>query len=376
MHCALILAAALALSSPASVGSAEPHLTTTRSGALVLSWLEPAQAKRHALKLAMYEKGKWSEPLVVAERDDFFVNWADFPSVVEDAKGTLFAHWLQKSGASTYAYDVWITSSRNGGKTWTKPKLVNRDGKEAEHGFVSMVPLSKSGIGIVWLDGRDADSMSVRYAEVDAALNFTGETVLDAKTCECCGTAMAMTSRGPLVAYRDRSDEEIRDISIARRSGGKWSAPVRVHADDWKINGCPVNGPQLAARGNATVLAWFTSANDAPRVNVAFSNDGGASFGKAVRVDGGKDAVGRVEALMLADGSSLVVWIEGAGQNAGVLMRRVWPNGRLGEVTKLASTSAARAAGFPRGALLGDSAYFAWTDPGEKRVRVARVPVK
>ncbi|HEY0156100.1 MAG TPA: sialidase family protein [Thermoanaerobaculia bacterium] len=369
-----LLAAVLSLPSPAGSGAAEPYLTARPDGTLVMSWLEGG-----ALKFASLKDGRWSAPRVIVQRDDLFVNWADFPSIVDDGRGTLFAHWLQKSGKGTYAYDVVATSSSDGGKTWRKPLLVNTDGKQAEHGFVSFAPLPGGGVAVAWLDGREmtegdghdahGGAMTVRYAELDAALRRKAETVLDARVCECCNTAMTMTAKGPLVAYRDRSGGEVRDIAFMRRANGKWSNPSRVHADNWKIPGCPVNGPQLDARGNRAALAWFTAAGDKPRVQVAFSADAGATFGRAVRVDSG-NAVGRVDVLMLADGSALVTWIEGTADSSGIFARRVHPDGRAEAPVKLAATSSARASGFPRAALVGNTAYFAWTDPAAKTVKV------
>lgn len=363
----LVLAAILTLSSPAGPDSAEPYLTTTRDGALLMSWIEGK-----SLKFAEYRGGKWSSPRTIATRDDFFINWADFPSIVEDAKGTLFVHWLQKSGAGTYAYDVRVSSSLDRGRSWSPARILHSDRRPAEHGFVSMVPLPKSGVAAVWLDGREMRGeegpMTLRYAEIDSALRVTNEKLLDNRVCECCGTAMTATSRGPLVAYRDRSTTEMRDIGILLVQGG--TARV-LNEDGWRINGCPVNGPQLDARGERVVAAWFTAPNDQPKVHVAFSRDGGAHFGKPVRLDSGRTAIGRVDAVMLDDGSALVTWIEGAAQAAGIMLRRAYPDGRLDPPVRLAATSSARSAGFPRGALLGNTAYFAWTDPATKRVRIA-----
>ena len=369
----LVLAAVLTVASPSGPGAAEPHLTALKDGALAMSWLEAG-----ALKFATYRNGKWSAPRTIAQRSDFFVNWADFPSIVEDAKGTLFAHWLQKRGKGTYSYDVHVTSSRDGGKTWRKPRVLHSDGKEAEHGFVSLSPLPGGGVGAVWLDGREmkegephAGAMALRYAEVDASLAVRNEKVLDARVCECCTTAMTMTPAGPLVAYRDRSQEEIRDIGFARRANGKWSQPRLVHPDNWKIPGCPVNGPQLASRGNLAAIAWFTAPENKPQVNVAFSRDGGASFAKPVRIDSGANVVGRVDVLLLRDQSALVSWIE----NDAILLRRVHANGRAAAPVKLAATTSARAAGFPRAALVGKTAFFAWTDAAAKQIRLAKVDV-
>jgi len=263
--------------------------------------------------------------------------------------------------------------------------VLHRDGKQAEHGFVSLTPHPGGGVAAVWLDGREMTgghdhdakgAMTLRYAAIDRQLGITEEKVLDARVCECCATAMTMTPRGPLVAYRDRSDDEIRDIAFVRRnSEGNWSKPARIHPDNWKIAGCPVNGPQLASRGNYVAAAWFSAAENKPRVNVAFSSNAGAAFGKPVRIDTG-NAVGRVDLLMLADNSALAIWIEGTEKDSGIFARRVHPDGRRGAPIKIAATSSARASGFPRAALIGNAAYVAWTDPGTKQVKVAKVDVK
>jgi hypothetical protein len=361
----LVLAAVVMLSSPSGPGAAEPHLAPAKGGALIMSWLEPASGKTHALKFATFRNGRWSEPRTIVARGDFFVNWADFPSIVEDAKGTLFVHWLQKSGSGTYAYDVRVASSRDGGKTWSESRVLHTDGKQAEHGFVSMVPLAKGGVGVVWLDGREPE-MQLRYAELDASLKTSGERVLDARVCECCTTAMAMTAKGPLVAYRDRSQDEVRDIGVMHVAA---KTPKLVHGDGWKINGCPVNGPQLASSGNDVAIAWFAAPDNKPRVNVAFSRDGGATFGAPVRVDGGNNPIGRVEVLLLAGGSALVSWIEGDA----ILLRRVRPNGSMDAPQRLAATTSARSSGFPRAVRIGNSAFFAWTDATSGQIRLARV---
>jgi hypothetical protein len=380
MILATVLAALLSLPSPAGSGAAEPHLSARADGTVLMSWLEGG-----VLKLAMLKNGRWSAPRTIVEGKELVVNWADFPSVIDDGHGALFAHWLQKSGKGTYAYDVWVTSSADDGRTWRKPLLVNRDGKQAEHGFVSLAPLPDGGVALAWLDGRQMEdehghgghsgSMMLRYAELDAALKMREESVLDARVCECCSTTMAMTAKGPLVAYRDRSGEEVRDIAFTRRTGGKWSNPERVRVDNWKIPGCPVNGPQVDARGERAALAWFTASNGKPQVQVAFSRDAGATFGRAVRVDRG-NALGRVDVLLLKDGSALVTWIEGSADDAGIYARHVYPDGKLDEPVKLAATSSARASGFPRAALAGTTAYFAWTDPAAKTIKVQSLSMR
>ena len=370
----LFLFAATSLSAqPAGPGASTPFLFASGQ-TIFMSWLEPVPSTdRTALRFAQLRNGNWSAPRTVAERNDFFVNWADFPSIVADGNGVLYAHWLQKSGSGTYAYDVRMSISRDEGKTWSPSFLLNRDGKQGEHGFVSLLPLPRGGVGAAWLDGRNMGGghdghgdMTVRYATVDAKGNIKSDVELDARACECCATGMTITAKGPVIVYRDRSADETRDISVVT-PGAK---PRLVHSDGWKINGCPVNGPQIDSVGNAAAVAWFTAANDEQRVKVAFSNDAGKTFGNPVRVDDGKPA-GRVDLVMLDAKTAVVTWIEQTPKGAEIRARIVRAQGNEPS-RKIADSSTARAAGFPRIARTGRDVWFAWTG-ANKGVHVRKV---
>ena len=370
--------------SPTSGDSREPELTPTHNNGVILSWVEKISDKRYALRVAVREPNGWGETRTVAEGDNWFVNWADFPSVIALNDGTLAAHWLVKSGAGTYAYDVNISTSRDGGRTWTKPLVPHRDNTQTEHGFVSLIPLTDGRLGAIWLDGRNMEnmketdehapapaSMTLRYAAIDAAGNLSDEAQLDERVCECCQTAAAVTNQGPVAVYRDRSATEVRDIYIVRQVNGSWTSPQPVFADNWQINGCPVNGPSIAADGSRVVVAWFSSVADTPRVKVAFSQDGGATFSPPIQVDDGKNA-GRVDTLLLPDGSALVCWLSGDVQGGEIKVRRVRADGSVGTPAVLAKTDISRSSGFPRMARRGNEVHFAWTEFGKpSRVRTA-----
>lgn len=371
------------IASPAGTNAAEPFVSATRDG-LLMSWLEPvANSDRTALRFARYRGGQWSQPRTIVERDDLFVNWADFPSIVEDAKGALFVHWLQKSGSETYAYDVRMATSTDGGANWSESFLLNRDGTPTEHGFATMAALPNGGVGVTWLDGRKMTSgdhghgggdMGIRYATVDATGTIVNEMELDGRTCECCTTGMAIAARGPVIAYRDHSMDGIRDISYVRRELTEWTSPRALHVDGWKIDGCPVNGPQVDAIGDRVVTAWFTAANEKQRVSVTFSDDGGATFGKPIVVDEGKPA-GRVDVVMLDDRTALVSWLEQTAAGAEIRARRVSRDGTAAPSMKIADSATARAAGFARIARVGQDVYFTWTEQSatSKKIHVARV---
>jgi hypothetical protein len=379
------------LATPARDGAGEPHLAALPDGRALLSWVDPAPGG-HALRMATRDAGgEWSEPFTVAEGDDWFVNWADFPSVNATPDGTLFAHWLARSGAGTYAYDVVVSISRDAGASWGEPFVLHRDGTVSEHGFVSMVPAATDRMGLVWLDGRhtvDAAGelrshgergaeMSLYYTSVAADGTRGEEASLDSRVCDCCQTAAARAGDTLLVAYRDRSPEEIRDTALVRLLEGGWTPPAGVVAEGWRIDGCPVNGPGLDAdaRGRSAI-AWFSAPDERPAVRVAFSADAGARWSEGSRVDEGRP-LGRVDVVLLEDGSALVSWLEQAEAGARVLLRRTHPDGSQSEARVVSSTGAARSSGFPRLVAVGDELVVAWrddADPPRVRTAVGRLP--
>jgi hypothetical protein len=373
------------LPSPAAPGSGEPNLSVGPDGRVYLSWIEPGPDSTHALRFSTLEGDAWSAPRTIAQGGDWFVNWADFPSLTPMANGRMAAHWLQKSGGGKYAYDVRVAVSGDGGATWSQGVVPHRDGTASEHGFVSMWPAGDS-LALVWLDGRkygasedehDAkNEMTLQYTTVAHDGRPAPERELDGRVCDCCQTGAAVTASGPIVVYRDRSPDEIRDIYYTRRVNGAWTPGRPVHADGWKIDACPVNGPQAAADGNRVAVAWYTAARDSQKVLVAFSNDAGATFGPPVRVDGGNPE-GRVDVLMLDGGGALVSWMErGAEKGAEVRVRRVEANGRVGTPRVVASSTATRSSGFPRMVRAGNDLVMAWTAAGEpSTVNAARMPL-
>jgi hypothetical protein len=377
------------LPSPAGATSGEPNLFATADGRVLLNWTESRATGGHALRFAVLEGGEWSEPRTIATGDAWFVNWADFPSLIELPDGSLAAHWLTRRPGGRYAYDVTVARSFDGGATWTEPLIPHDDGTPTEHGFVSLFP-HDGALGAVWLDGRNfagvdtlaggghgghAD-MTLRFAVIDHDGSVRDEVVLDGRTCECCQTTAALTADGPIVAYRGRSADEIRDIEIVRWTPTGWSEPAPLHRDGWQIPGCPVNGPFAAAAGRRVAIAWFTGEGDVTRVQIVFSDDAGRSFGPPLRIDDG-DPLGRVAAVLLEDGSALVSWLERTEQAAEIRLRRVQADGRMSPATLVALTDAARASGFPRMARAGDRVVFAWTEPGAPRqvhVAAAAIP--
>lgn len=366
---------------PSNVNSGEPFLFTAKDSTVYLSWVEKNETGA-LFRFSGFKNDQWSDPVTIASGKTWFVNWADYPMIATNGK-QFVAHFLDKSGEGTYAYDVKMTASNDNGKSWLDPRVLNEDKKEAEHGFVTLLPYQENFF-VTWLDGRNTvmegmenhegshggnhGAMSLRAAIIDAKGNKISEWELDNKTCDCCQTSAAVTTNGPVVVYRDRSDEEIRDMSVVRLVDGQWTKPQSLHNDNWKIAGCPVNGPRVVAEGNNVAVAWFSAASDTSRVNVIFSKDGGATFGKPIRLDEG-NAIGRVDIVMLDEMNAVVSWMEGTQ----IKIAKVNMDGTKEPSKTIGSSSESRSSGFPQMTKSGNQLIFAWTDDKEKNIKVARL---
>lgn len=366
------------ISTPCKLGG-EPNLHITKDGKAMLSWVEYLNDTTDVLAFSTLSSGEWSAPQIIAKGTDWFVNWADFPSIVAYTENSnqLAAHWLQKSAGGTYDYDVHIAQSTDGGKNWNPSFVPHTDGISAEHGFVSMLPVDNGKIFATWLDGRytktenssdghdhegQGGAMTLRGAFFNTAGGLTGEIELDNKVCDCCATSAALTQNGVIVAYRDRSDAEIRDISIVRQIGKDWTRPRPIHSDNWEIAGCPVNGPKIIADGQSKVaVAWYTMANDTPKVQIAISTDAGANFSQAIGIDDG-NPLGRVD-LVFDNDDLIISWLEKIDtENATIRVAKVKQDGVIEKKMTVTQTSTARSSGFPILEKLGKQLIVAWTE--------------
>ena len=357
-----------AIAVPASIPATGPRISGDSGTGLILSWMEHDEDEA-ALLYSTFENGGWSAATTVVDGVDMFVNWADMPSVQPMGSGRLSAHWLEMSADTTYAYDVVYVQSSDAGATWSEPVRPHSDGTPTEHGFVSMFR-SDASTGLIWLDGRKmvndvtddpvASGMTLRAALIDANQSVQNEQIVDEFICDCCQTDIAVATSGPVAVYRDRSVDEIRDISITRLIDGRWQTGQPVTNDNWKIPGCPVNGPSIIADGDFVAVASFTGAGGRPVVKLTLSNDSGATFGTPIEVIDGK-VLGRVGLAHLGHGDVAVSWLHSGVEGGNeVRVRKVGANGALGEIRTVA-----RGAGsfsVPQMALSGDDLIFVWTE--------------
>jgi hypothetical protein len=370
-------------------GARLPRLASLPNGEVLMSWVEPV-GEQHALKFAKLNNGHIVSHGEVATGANWFINWADFPSVVPITESFWLSHRLVKQvGGKPYDYDIVLSLSNDAGFTWRDIGSPHRDKTAAEHGFAAIFS-EGAAAGIIWLDGREyvdkkdaakypnkSGNFELRYTRVQRDGTIETEQVIDSNTCTCCWPSVAVTSVGAIATWRGRTNQEVRDNQISLLGDGKWAAPQPLGSEGWTIDGCPVNGPAVAARGMQVVAAWFSAEGDRPRVRAAFSKDGGKSFSQPIDIDAAAP-LGRIGLVWRDDSTAVISWItsaDRAGKQAGLALRTVSTDGEMGEIKHIAKISTGHDTGVPQMAAVELGVLLAWTNAESTHgIKTAIVP--
>lgn len=380
------------IASPAPKHSLGPSWAVDTAGRPWLSWIEtngaPAPTTGHqhghasagtganAIALAEFDPATnaWRPAQRIVTSETVSPSSSDIPLVAFGSE-RLHALWTDGHGGA------WRSHSANRGASWSAPEPWTKRSAEVEK--FALARLADGRVLAAWLDGRDKKAggqmQQLRARVIDAADD--SEILVDGSVCDCCQTTLApLLDGGALLAYRGRAAQEVRDIFVARFNGKTWAEPRLLNADDWRINGCPVNGPRLASDGSRVAAAWFTAADNTPRVLASYSPDASARWLNPLRIDRGQPA-GHVDTVLLHDGALLATWLENDGS---LWLRRITPEFSATDPVALAPKGTALGRSHPRLALLQDYAggrsaaelAVAFTGDGDNPgVRVLRIVV-
>lgn len=377
------------LNNPGEVGSRFPYLFKDNQNTLYMSWITHIEEEIYALQYSTYNNERWTAPQTVRLATDFFVNWADFPSVIGFNGEASAVQWLRKVEGGPYAYHVQIGFRDEESGRWDQIVTPHLDDTATEHGFVTMRPIDEDRVLAIWLDGRNTEgrahheyddfskSMMLRSAEISSSGEITRKRVIDETVCDCCQTDMAEINGDFLAVYRGRSTDEIRDILISRYSSeeGTWSEPSKVHNDEWEIQACPVNGPRIAVSGDQVAVIWYTGSEESTGVKLAQSFDGGYTFEEPM-VIADEGVLGRTDLLITDEGELYVSWMYQAEQTGYVMLQKINPDGTAKDAITVGVTSSSRTSGFPRIEQSDNHIFVAWTQTEPLvRIRTARVPL-
>ena len=240
------------------------------------------------------------------------------PQVRVAPDGTVYVVWQNNTHVTGRRFpysNLRLARSLNGGRSFEPAIFVNDDAGDvpSSHTFHDIAVASDGTVYVSWIDGREraraeatghamqpgqhgshsAPGMpgsDVRVARsTDGGRTFTPGVVVFSGICPCCRTSLAISGDGHVyVAYR--SEGESRDIMVSRStdSGATFGEPVRVHADNWRIDGCPHAGPSLGVSSDGAVhVSWYTAAEARQGIWYARSTDGAASFSAPVALQSG-----------------------------------------------------------------------------------------
>jgi hypothetical protein len=292
------------------------------------------------------------------------------PKLAYGADGTLHAVYVVSRvvpGKRFPESALRYVRSTDQGRTWSAPERVTDDAVFGSHNFHSLYAAPDGTIYVAWLDGREGKSATFLTHSTDGGHTWAPNVRVEmGESCPCCRTAIAAGTDGTVyLAWRSVLAGGIRDVVVARSDdrGTTWSAPVRVHADDWQFDGCPHAGPSLAVDDAGRLhAAWWTGKPGAAGAWYARSDDGGRTFGAPVAL--GVADVSRPAHVQLALGSDdrvAVVWDDGTVQTPRVLLRLSRDGGRT-FAPALPVSEPGRSATFPVLALDAGRVSVLWAE--------------
>ena len=367
------------ISLKATFQSSEPNLFTSLDGTTYLSFistdLSSEESKLYFSTLDL-DNLKWNKPSLINSSADWFVNWADFPRITANNLNGLSVHYLQKSGEDTYSYDIKVMNSSDGGANWSKPLKLHTDNTKTEHGFVSTINYNNDFLS-TYLDGRQNElakhdkgikpQMTLRSTSYNVDGEILMDKLIDDRVCDCCQTDLGITkSNIPITVYRDRSENETRDIYYSFFKDSNWSIPAVVNNDKWIISGCPVNGPAISTFKNSSSVVWYTEEEGESKLKIAFSENIINGFDDPILINA-NDPLGRVDIEMISETSSLISYMDIVDEKAYIKVQKInsiTGNNKFIIIEEISNT---RASGFPKINIIdNDKTIITWTDAQNK----------
>ncbi|HVF38394.1 MAG TPA: sialidase family protein [Gemmatimonadaceae bacterium] len=256
--------------------------------------------------------------------------------------------------------------SDDGGKTWSSPVTVTDASEFGSNNFHALHTGRDGSMYVAWLDGRQGKSAAYMTRSDDGGKTWAPNVRIAAgEACPCCRTAIATTKDKVYIAWRSVAPGDIRDVVVASSSdrGATWSAPARVHADNWVFPGCPHAGPAMQAdeQGNLSI-AWWTGKEGSAGVYYARSENGGSSWSTPIAMGTAQFSKPAHVQLSHAPGGKVVVaWDDGTLKTPQVVVRVSSDLGRsFGPPSVLSGEG--RAATFPVLAVTGNQVTVAWAE--------------
>ena len=405
---ATVLSSALRAEEPATVTLAVPGRTSatpwiaTHGRFVAVVWAATAGSASDIFVATSADEGaSFTAPVQVNRvAGDGRVSGEIPPRVALHARpGTALPDVVVAWNAKDRGTEIKVARSSDGGHSFGTPASLQSPGVPGDRGWHSLA-LDDQGVAHVqWLDHRGlatakgehqhkgehdgvamAQMSALRYATLGARASTDRE--ITPGVCYCCKSAIVALPGGRLVsAWRHVYADNMRDIAFTEsRDGGRtFAAPARVSEDGWSINGCPDDGPALAAdSADGVHIAWPTVIpGDEPQGALFYATmQSSGGFGARVRVPTlGSPKPSHPQVAVDGTGRLFVAWdesIEGTRTAAFSVAERTGTVVRFGAPTRLAANGPTL---YPVMAPLAQGVVAAWTAgaPAASAIHVRRL---
>ena len=166
------------------------------------------------------------------------------------------AHGLPSDG------DLIAWHSSDGGKSWSTGVLVNDVPGAPTEGLHALAADAKGNLFAAWLDKRGVKGTKLYGARsTDGGLTWSKNVMIydppEGTICECCHPSAAIDSAGHILVMWRNWLAGARDMYLARSTDGvTFSKPEKLGMGTWQLNACPMDGGGLVASQNRIVTAW------------------------------------------------------------------------------------------------------------------------
>lgn len=335
-----------------NVDAAEPSVAAGRDGAAYVVWVEHGANKQADIFVARLDgEGRVAgSPVRVNPQAGAAKGWrGDPPTITVAPDKTVYVGWTARDKG--HATTLYLSASRDEGRSFDAPVKVNDDERPASHGMHSLAVAADNRVYVAWLDERNvaplpeqlpgADQKTMEHKEpnsevffahsADGGRTFSKNQRLANEACPCCKTALvAGRDQQVYVSWRQVLPGDFRHIAVASSvdAGQTFAAPRVVSDDSWKITGCPVSGPALAVAADGTLRAvWYTAGESGSAgLYWAESRDEGRSFSARKLLAQGQ-VRGNPALLLDAQNNMLAVWESDEEKEPRILSTRLSADG-------------------------------------------------
>lgn len=237
----------------------------------------------------------WGAPVTVGSLPGMALGMRRGPQVSVGGGRIVVAACSHKTG------ELVAWTSTTAGASWSDPATVNDAPKSAEEGLHAVAAGPDGTVLAVWLDHRDGHGQALEGARLEpGSTTWTANQLVyaspDGKICECCHPFVTSDAAGDFFAAWRNAIAGSRDLYLAMsRDGGRTFGKARKLGEGtWKIDGCPMDGPWVAAESPDQVITTWRRMDRVFRSNPGMPE---ASLG-----------AGKQPAVALGMGGAFLIW--------------------------------------------------------------------